>query len=453
MEGQQYIRLGFYNKTVMIRILFFYIVCFAGSFLSHSQIILKPGSKEFDFGKLKASSVEMELLAQSKTGFIPVGSFSVSVKPTAKTISVFTVLEMYANKEKYFDTTIADLNTLQPVYRSSRNPSKEMVLSYGKEIKGFYYDRAGNTTIAINESTDKSVFDGYIYPYVFSAMPLTLGYRAKLQVYDYKPGNGSNFSTTTIVSVKNNIYKSQYSGEHKVWQVNVHEESTNDWYDYFIDKESSRIWKIEMKTGGGQQYLLTDKEIDFELVVKTPFSKTETMKLIKDGNSAISGVAYAKDNQNNMVAKGKSVFNIQKKQFAPAGTTILLIPYTAYYKEWMSVNEKLMGKGRPVPLRKEAAECIKVTTVYDDKGHFDFTNLMPGEYMVVTEFSYTHTNNRTEVIGYTDTYINGVFAGSQERTKTTQYGTEAAAAIRKNILIKKDGEKVSVILKKTGALF
>lgn len=417
-----------------------------------SQNLLTPGDKSLDVKKLKSSTYEMELYAQSKSGYVPVGSYTVTVKPAVKTIAVYTVLKMYSNNEKYIDTTVADAATLAPIYRSSTNPAKDMVLKYGKVITGHYLDKAKGKRTEVKETAGGVIFDSYIYPYVFAAMPITLGYRAKMPVFECKPGNNSNFKSTFIESVNNNVYKSQFSGEHKVWQVHVYEEGTNDKYDYFIDKDNSRIWKIEVSAGDGQKYLLTDKEIDFEIVIKTAFSKSETLKLIKDGNSVISGVAYAKDNGNNLILKGKSVFNINKKQFAPKGTSIILIPYTTYYKDWMRVNEELRKNGRPVPLSKEAAECIKVTTVYDDKGNFDFTNLMPGEYLLVTEFAYTHTNTRTEVIGYTDTYINGAFAGSQERTKTTQYGTEAGASIRKFVTIKTNGEKVTVTLKQTGSL-
>jgi hypothetical protein len=84
-----------------------------------------------------------------------------------------------------------------------------------------------------------------------------------------------------------------------------------------------------------------------------------------------------------------------------------------------------------VPLAKDAAACIKTTTVYDQEGHFEFTNLMPGEYLLYTEFGYTHTTTRTEVIGYTDTYINGMFQGSAANTQTYKYGTSAVAGIKK----------------------
>jgi hypothetical protein len=90
--------------------------------------------------------------------------------------------------------------------------------------------------------------------------------------------------------------------------------------------------------------------------------------------------------------------------------------------------------------------------VYDDKGQFEFANLMPGEYYLYTEFAYVKTRTQTEVVGYTDTYINGFFQGSSERTKDFQVASSGAAGIKKIIVIKKPGETISVTLKKTGSL-
>jgi hypothetical protein len=124
-------------------------------------------------------------------------------------------------------------------------------------------------------------------------------------------------------------------------------------------------------------------------------------------------------------------------------------PYTPYFKEWVTINEKLRKQGRSVPLAKEAAGCIKVATVYDNAGNFEFTSLMPGDYLLYTEFGYEHTSVRTEVVGYTDTYINGMFQGSSANTEVKRYGTNASAAIKKVVTISKAGEKLSVKLKKT----
>ena len=98
---------------------------------------------------------------------------------------------------------------------------------------------------------------------------------------------------------------------------------------------------------------------------------------------------------------------------------------------------------------REAAECIKVAPVYDSEGHFEFVNLMPGEYLIYTEFGYTHTGVKTEVTGYTDTYINGMFQGSRENTTAYGYSSNASAAVKKIVTIEKEGEQLTVKLKKT----
>ena len=194
--------------------------------------------------------------------------------------------------------------------------------------------------------------------------------------------------------------------------------------------------------------MMVDKEIDFN-PIKSPFDKVATMKLIKSGSAAISGQAYAKDNENEGLLSNIAVVNINKKQYAPEGTSIVLIPYTAFFKEWIKLNESSRKKGRSIPLPQDAADCIKVVTVYDDKGHFEFVNLMPGDYLVYTEFGYRHTTRRTEVTGYTDTYINGLYQGTSTNTTSRSYSGNAGASIKKVVTIEKEGEQVEIKLKKT----
>lgn len=74
---------------------------------------------------------------------------------------------------------------------------------------------------------------------------------------------------------------------------------------------------------------------------------------------------------------------------------------------------------------------------------------MPGDYLLYTEFGYIHTSSRTEVIGYTDTYINGMFQGSSANTTTSSYSTNASAHVKKIVTIDKEGEEVTIKLKKT----
>jgi hypothetical protein len=414
---------------------------------SFAQQALTTGTPDFEKKWLRNGKTEMGYYVRNEGKWTELYSFSYEIMATTKTFSVYTHLQSKYGAEQWTDTAISEAGTFRPIYRSSVNNDKEYVLRFGKEVSGYFYDKKSKKREVVREAQGNSFYDSYTYPYLLGLLPLSSGYKHDLPIYEYKQGRSDNVKVARIQAVKNNVYVSQLTGEHKVWQVSVLEEATNDQYEYYIDKADRRIWKIEVRSGN-QQLLLLNKEIDYNPFTK-PFNKEETMQLMTGGSSVISGQAFARDNENEGLLKGMAILNINKKQFARQGTTIVLIPYTPFFKEWIQLNESLRKKGRSIPLLKEAAACIKVATVYDDKGNFEFVNLMPGDYVLYTEFGYVHTSHRTEVVGYTDTYINGMFQGTSANTEVNTYATNAAASIKKTVSISKDGETVSVKLKKT----
>lgn len=416
--------------------------------MSIAQNNLVPGENILERTRLKNSKRAMTYFAVNGSLKKEIGSFSVDIAFNNKTVSVFTTLQFLNSNDLWVDTCISEAATFKPVYRSSFNRDNEYRLKYAGEVTGYYFNKRAQKTNLVKEPVNEAFFDNYAYPYLLGFLPLSTGYKKDLIVYEYKPGNKTNISKARIEEVRNNIYVSDLTGEHKVWQVHVFEEATNDKYDYFIDKDTRRIWKIEIRAKG-QNLLLIDKELDFNPFVST-FNKEETLKLVKNGTAVISGQAFARDNKNGGALQGMAVFNVNKKQFAAKGTVIVLIPNTAFFKEWMKVNEARQKKYRPlIPLPDGARECIIESTVYDDNGNFEFLNLMPGEYLLTVKFIYEHSASETEVVGTTDMYVNGMYQGSSDITSTHNFVASATANVTKVITIRKDGEKVSVKLKKT----
>ncbi len=424
-------------------VLFFLLVVLS----TNAQSLIKPGDNSFDKNFIKSTHYEMSYFAVSGLHTVEISSFNVDIKVNRKNMEVYTRINTPASNSIRIDTSIADINTLKPVYRSSDNSDKQYYIKYGNAIEGYYYDKKLNKGSQVKDDNKDGFFDSFIYPYLIGALPLTSGYKAILPVYEYKPGANNNVSNTRITEVKSSMHRSNITGEHAVWQVSVFEEGTNVKYEYYIDKESRKLWKVEIMATNGKQYLLVDKELDYNPFTTT-FDKEQTYKMVSAGSGTISGQIYARDNENTTKG-GIAILNVNKKQYARQGTTVILIPYTDYFKEWIALNEKLRKKGQAVPLSKEAAGCIKVTSVYNNDGNFEFTNLMPGEYYLFTEFGYTHTASRTEVVGYTDTYINGLFQGTTANTQVNRYKTSATAALKKIVTINKEGEKITVKLKKT----
>lgn len=403
----------------------------------------------FDKKLLKEGQFEMACYMLNGGNMVEFATFNIEVSTANNRLSIFTSVFTKGSKETWADTSISDATTFHPIYRSSSNQNREFVLKFGKVVTGTYFDKATRERISIKESVPAGYIDSYAYPYLLGTMPLKLGYKKQLSVYEYKRENESNLKKVIVEETKNNIHNSPNTGQHKVWAVSVLEEATGDRYVYHIDQASSRIWKVEITDSKGNQILMVDRESEFNPFT-TKFNKTEAMNMIKNGNSVIMGEAFARDNENSgSMLGGMAILNINKKQHARAGTQVVLIPYTDYFKEWIKLNKAARKKGRGIPLSNEAAACIKIATIYDDKGHFEFTNLMPGEYLIFSEFGYTHSFSRTEVVGYTDHYVNGLFQGTTANTVSQGYQTNAKAAPQKIVTIKKDGDKESIKLKKT----
>ena len=185
----------------------------------------------------------------------------------------------------------------------------------------------------------------------------------------------------------------------------------------------------------------------FTVEQKAKFDKKQTMQLVTGGKSVIKGQAFARDNESGI--KGIAILNVNKKQYAARGTTVVLIPYTDYYKEWIEVSKKYSKQGKVVELPKEARECIRVAQVTNNEGQFEFTNLMPGQYLLYSQFGYQHTQHASEVVGRRDHYVNNSYQGSSDILNYFTYNINASAYVDKVVTIKKDGDVELIKLKKT----
>ena len=112
------------------------IFLFCSSSLT-AQLKLLPDANNFDKKFLKDIKYEMACFALLRGKEIEVSSFVVQIQKKTGLLSVYTSLKMYSTGEQWIDTSVADANTLKPVYRSSHNPNRELMLKYRKKVTGF----------------------------------------------------------------------------------------------------------------------------------------------------------------------------------------------------------------------------------------------------------------------------------------------------------------------------
>ena len=420
------------------------------SIFSFGQQIILPGDKSINKALLKNSTTIFDYSNAQQEGFVKVGSYKVEVNYTNETLDVKTTLSFKNKNAPWRDHFISDGNNFKPISVQSLRSDRNLNLKFSSQITGIFQDHNRMKKTMINEKPVGSFFDISIYPYILQALPLAENYKAIIPVYDYEATTpNKRFSNVRITGVRATTHSSLLTGSHDVWKVDGFEESTNQTFQYEFDKNNRKIWSITIRTENGTMVLLENNEIDAR-IFKNKFDKDATLKMITQGKSSIKGQAFARDNKNGGALQGMAVLNLNKKQVAWKGTEIVLTPYTKYFKEWNKANQANHKKGLPsFPLPEGADECFIKTQVYDDEGHFEFKNLMPGDYLLTTSFIYEHSATSTSVIGQTDYFTNGIYQGSNAITSSKNFMADAKAKISKVVTIEKEGEIVTIKLKKT----
>ncbi len=432
------------------------IVLFVLTLIVNLQVLpqnkIMPGDGSIDPAFLKSEVYHMAYSIWQNGKYHEIGNYETMITVENDQLEVKTTLGFYDSDILWQDHFVADAKSLKPIHSNSdRKGDRTISIRFADNITGtLRNDRNGLETPILEQNTG-NFFDISTYPYLLKALPLKSGYQARIPVFDFEAVDANKkFSEVILKEVTSELFVSDLTGEHQVWKLDVFEESTKHNFQYFIDKLDRRIWQITIIPAKGDVISLKNKETDFNPFTNQ-FNKKETLKLVSEGHATIEGVAFAKDNENEGALKGLAVLNINKKQYAPKGTTVVLMPYTAYYQEWMALNQKQekIKNTKPIPLQKEAFDCLKFTTVYDDGGHFEFTNLLPGDYLISTSFGYNHTSKRTAVSGTSDVYYKGNYVGSNVYTSVFSYSMAGQANIQKVLSIKKDDEKVFLKLRKT----
>jgi hypothetical protein len=419
-----------------------------------AQLRILPGDKSINPAFIKPGKFTMDYYAVgSDLSAKKLGVFEIEIAAVNQILSIKTTLSSPGLTIDWIDNIASEENTFKTVSRTSVRETNSFYLSYEGGVTGSYTDKKSGKKTNINQKLSGEYFDIAMYPFLLRALPLKLGYNAVIPVYDYNAKDNKKIHNVLIIDVKSYVHTANITGNHDVWQVMVVEEGTGNLFNYYIDKSTRKLWRVDIIDKASEaKYVLYDKETDYN-PFKTVFNRVETYKMVSAGTSAILGEAFARDNRAIKDGKGLdiNIVNFNKKQVAPKGTNVVLIPYTAFYKEWFELNKKqakIKGAGA-IPLPKEALECIKYTQVYDDEGHFEFSKLMTGEYLLFVVFGCEDFFTGRVETGRADVYVNGSYQGTEVYSELFGFTQTGTASIQKVVTVKTKGETVKVKLKKT----
>lgn len=163
----------------------------------------------------------------------------------------------------------------------------------------------------------------------------------------------------------------------------------------------------------------------------TPFNEDETARQMEEGTATITGVAKIKK-------KGRTYFPWQKD-------AINLFPATPYIVEFAELKKKY-NKGKKIASMSNEAFTYRIEgKTIDDKGTFEFRNLKPGKYYIVTWIDYEKLASyqvRTGTENAYNQFGNLVYSVPIYTNYTYRYavGSEVSGIVE----VKVDGEKVTV---------
>lgn len=423
------------------------LLCFAViSFHAFAQKTVVPGSPDIKTANLSPGKSLYTIYYVKGNTWTKKGTFTHNLSISGNELKL--VSEYIDPENKWYRRTmsVAHATTLAPISFKFEGLKTNSELNFSNTVTGKvqYLDKKKKDELLNLKPTEKFV-DYNLAEYLFTTLPLSTGYKAIVPefYYDGKPDKLVN--NYIIKDVKSYQYRSTKTGNHESWLVGVLEESTGAMYYYVVDKKRHCIWQREMSMADGMWEICVNEELDYQ-PIKSTFNKEEALAKLEKGNSVILGTTFARDHSRGGIA----VLNLNKAQYAPKGTVVSILPNLPYVKEWNEVNKKIRkGKKLPeVPIDPNVPASIRTTKVYDNEGHFEFTNLMPGEYILMTSFGYTHAYSYSYYAG--TNYLmhpSGAVLSSSAVYNTANASTGAKADIETIVTIKADGEKLKVNLK------
>jgi hypothetical protein len=211
---------------------------------------ITPLNNSFDSKLIKNENYEMSWFMEMDTTKIEIGKIKTEIKKIKNNVLIVTTVKMNQAQTKWVDTTIAGINTLKPIYHSSYNQQRDMVLNFNKKVTGYYFDKKTNTKSEISETTTGSYFDSNIYPQLIRWLPLNNEYHKTISIFDYNP----SAKTGVIKAFIKNVEKGKVpgNGDRDVWIVKVTDDISDNKaiMTFYIDINNRQIIRQEVDMQG-----------------------------------------------------------------------------------------------------------------------------------------------------------------------------------------------------------
>ncbi|WP_034060834.1 DUF3108 domain-containing protein [Lacinutrix jangbogonensis] len=225
-------------------------LCFSMQVFSQ-EVPLSPENNTTNKSFVKNESSVMTWFMLKDSHKIEIGKVSTQIQKKKENIYIITKINMKQSNSQWIDSTIVETKNFKPIYHSSYNQQRNMALSFGKEVTGYYLYKKTGTKKLISEKTAKPYFDSNFYPQLIRWLPLKDGYSTIISIFDYNPNAKVGVINATIKNTTKTslIFKEK---ERHVWKVEVTDDISDNsaTSTYYIDTTSRKILKQDIEFNG-----------------------------------------------------------------------------------------------------------------------------------------------------------------------------------------------------------
>ncbi|MCW1960574.1 hypothetical protein [Chryseobacterium viscerum] len=238
----------------MRTILFLLILSSANFF---SQKLLTPENSGINSKLIQDETSEAVWFVENAGTKIEIGSIITEIKKLNKAdLLIRTTVKMkQAPDAQWTDSTLVKTSNFSPVYHSSYNSMRDMVLKSEKDkVTGYYLDKKSQKKDII-EIPATNYFDSSSYALLIRYLPLKESYTAEISIFDYNPKSEKKGMMKAYIL---DTQKSEYKGK-PVWVVKTNDDISNQLtiVTYYIDPATRKIVKQDMDMAGKKMSLET----------------------------------------------------------------------------------------------------------------------------------------------------------------------------------------------------
>ncbi|MET0548356.1 MAG: carboxypeptidase-like regulatory domain-containing protein [Xanthomonas sp.] len=162
-----------------------------------------------------------------------------------------------------------------------------------------------------------------------------------------------------------------------------------------------------------------------------PFDKAAAEAALAKGHATITGSACAYHDNRLFLADNR---------------TVMLFPATPYFEQWAALRKK-SDRSKESVLMSDPAFNTRVETKTDASGAFQFTEMLPGRYILVVPFQFNQAKSR-------DVYAGSSYSGAYEveHYDRQDYSVARDDELFKDVEVKSDGSIVKTAVTSGGGL-